>query len=202
MESIQGKQSLHIEPAVLTSRLAGYQNILVDIGTGDGRFIKSFAETHPDYFAVGIDTCRENLHVNSHLRLPNALYLICAGRALPTELYGRTTLITINFPWGSLLGGLLEHERSLLLSLSAIAQPGAVLEVRINADALQEFGWSLDNGSTQIQDALMQFDYKIHSSVLLGPHELRACKTTWAKRLAFGHNPRALCISAEKITTK
>src|SRR6266508_632898 len=186
MESIQGKQSLHIEPAFLTNWLAGYDNGLVDIGTGDGLFVKTFAEAHPEYFAIGIDTCRENLYANSRCKSPNALYFICNARSLPSELYGRANIITINLPWGSLLGDLLAKDPSLLSSLAAIAEPGATLEVRVNADALQECGFSLDEGSNHIQTALTQYGYEVHSSGLLGPLELRACQTTWAKRLAFG----------------
>ena len=199
MESIQGKQSLHIEPAVLVNWLAGYQEVLVDIGTGDGRFVKTFAEAHPEYFVIGIDTCRENLRVNSRSKLPNALYLISPARSLPSELYGKARIITVNFPWGSLLGDLLDQDPSLLFGLTAIAQPGAVLEVRVNADALQECGLSLDEGSKQIQTALMLCGYEIHSSSLLGSRELRACQTTWAKRLAFGRDPRAIWIVAERV---
>jgi len=199
MESIQGKQSLHIEPADLLNWLAGYDNGLVDIGTGDGRFVKTFAEAHPEYFALGIDTCRENLYVNSRCKLPNALYLICTARSLPSELYGRAKTITINFPWGSLLGDLLDKDPSFLFGLAAIAKPGAVLEVRVNADALQEYGLSLDEGVKKIQTALLLYGYKVLSFALLGPHELRACQTTWAKRLAFGRDPCAFYIVAERM---
>jgi hypothetical protein len=199
MESIQGKQSLYIEPAILVNRLADYDNLLVDIGTGDGRFVKAFAEAHPEYFAIGIDTCRENLHVNSRGKLQNVLYLICPARSLPSELYGKARIITVNFPWGSLLSDLLDKDPALLFGLAAIAKSGALLELRVNADALRECGLSLDEGSKQIQSALTLSGYEIRSSVLLGPRELRLCETTWAKRLAFGRDPHALYIVAERI---
>jgi 16S rRNA (adenine(1408)-N(1))-methyltransferase len=199
MESIQGKQSLYLEPALFVDRLAVYENVLVDIGTGDGRFVKTFAEAHPDFLAIGIDTCRENLSVNSRGKLPNALYLICPARSLPAELYGRASIITINFPWGSLLSGLLDEDPALLSGLAAIAKPDAVLELRVNADALLERGLSIDQGHKRIQRALAISGFKIRLSNLLGPRELRLCQTTWAKRLAFGRDPRALNIAAERI---
>jgi len=198
MECIQGKQSLHIEPAFLANRLADYDNILVDIGTGDGRFVKTFAKAHPEYFAIGIDTCRENLNANSRGRLPNALYLICPAGALPGELYGRASLITINFPWGSLLSSLVDQDTALLFGLSAIAHAGATLEVRVNGGALQERGLSLEEGCKQIQSALTLAGYETHSADLLGSREMRATETTWAKRLAFGRDPCALYIVAER----
>jgi hypothetical protein len=30
----------------------------------------------------------------------------------------------------------------------------------------------------------------------MGPEQLRACPTTWAKRLAFGRDPRAIAVDA------
>jgi 16S rRNA (adenine(1408)-N(1))-methyltransferase len=198
MESIQGKQSLYLEPALFVNWLTVYEKVLVDIGTGDGRFVKTFAEAHPEYLAIGIDTCRENLYVNSRGKLPNALYLIYPARSLPAELYGRASIITINFPWGSLLSGLLDEDPALLFGLAAIAKPGAILELRVNADALQERGLLIDQDHQRIQSALTISGYKIHLSNLLGARELRLCQTTWAKRLAFGRDPRALYIVAER----
>jgi hypothetical protein len=105
----------------------------------------------------------------------------------------------INFPWGSLLGDLLGKDPALLFGLAAIAKMGTVLEIRVNADALQEYGLSLDEGSKQIQSALMLAGYEIRASVMLGPRELRLCQTSWAKRLAFGRDPHAFYIVAERI---
>ena len=197
MESIQGKQSLQIGPEEFVGRIANYPKLLVDIGTGDGRYVRNFAETHPDYFAIGIDTCRENLTVNSGYEKPNTMYLICPASKLSSELYGRANLITINFPWGSLLHELLREDPSLLSGLSAITREGARLEIRINAEALQEAGWSIEGGNEQIRAALTHCGYRICSSVFLGPHELRALESTWAKRLAFGRDPRTEYIVAE-----
>jgi len=198
MESIQGKQSRHFEPALLADRLAGYDSLLVDIGTGDGRFVKDFAETHPESFAIGIDTCRENLYAVSRRRRPNALFLICPAGALPGELFGRASMITINFPWGSLLRGLLEPDPALFSGLAAVARLGTRLELRVNSGGLQESGLTLEAACGQIASALTHSGYEVCSSSLLGSRELRACGTTWAKRLAFGRDPHALQICARR----
>ena len=107
MEGICGKRGLVIDRAALLSRLGEFREVAIDLGTGDGRYVRQIAHTTPGQFAIGIDTCRENLRELSRCAPDNALYLIADALALPDELAGLATRITINFPWGSLLRGLL-----------------------------------------------------------------------------------------------
>ena len=110
MECLQGKHALFIDAAELQTRLMGSEEILVDLGTGDGRFVEHVAHAHPDCFVIGLDACRENLRTASRRAPCNALYLIANALALPADLQNLATEVTINFPWGSLLEGLLTGE--------------------------------------------------------------------------------------------
>jgi 16S rRNA (adenine(1408)-N(1))-methyltransferase len=192
MESIQGQRTLHIDAPALLERLTRYQEVLLDIGAGDGRFVRQMATECPARFAIGVDACRENLRANSRVAPANALYLIADARALPCALDQRATHITINFPWGSLLSGLLAGEALLLERLAAVAQPGALLELRLNAGALAEAGWALADAGEQVRRALRMAGFHVRQTAAIGPRELRACPTTWAKRLAYGRDPRGL----------
>ncbi len=145
MEGIQGKRAVAIDAAALAARMAGYRAILIDIGTGDGRWVRHVARTHPDWFAIGVDACREGLRAASRAAPPNALYVIANALALPRELGGLATAITVNFPWGSLLAGLLEGEFALLDGLRGVARPNATLEVRLNGGALAAAGCSVES---------------------------------------------------------
>ena len=194
MESIQGKRAVQIDAPALLERVAGYQDVLLDIGTGDGRFVRQMAAEYTARFVIGVDACRENLRANSRTAPRNALYLIADARALPCALDRRATHVTINFPWGSLLSGLLACEALLLERLAAVARPGALLELRLNAGALAETGWELADGGAQVRQALHMAGFQVRPAMALGPHELRACPTTWAKRLAYGRDPRGLYI--------
>src|SRR5262249_11640830 len=110
----------------------------------------------------------------------------------------KATHLTINFPWGSLLEGLLGNESALLAGLVNIAHRRAQLEVRLNAGALAEAGWSLTQGIVRAQDALAANGFDMSSPMVLGAQELRSYPTTWAKRLAFGRDPRAVCLRGVK----
>ena len=140
MEIIQGKSALLIDACALADRLAGYRHTLIDIGTGDGRFVRHTAETQPGMFAIGVDACRENLRNTSRRAPRNALFAIANAQTLPRELYGLATHMTINFPWGSLLNGLLMGNTALLGGLSTIAPPGARIESPIELRCISRSG--------------------------------------------------------------
>lgn len=198
MESIRGKQALFIDAAALAERLDGYQQILIDIGTGDGRFVRHAAETRADTFALGIDACRENLRRTSRLAPGNALFVIANARVLPCELHGLATHMTINFPWGSLLEGLLDGDTGLLAGLAALARPGTRIDLRLNGGALSEAGWSLAAGAAQVQQVLLEAEFEIQKATVMNADDLRQLPTTWARRLAFGRDPRAIALSGTR----
>lgn len=197
MESLRGKHAFEIDAHGLAARVAGYAEVLIDLGTGDGRFVQHVAATQPATFAIGIDACRENLRVRTLRTPPNALYLIANVLALPAELNGVATRLTVNFPWGSLLDALLGKEPACVARLAALARPEAQIEVRLNAGALAEAGWPLEEGARQVRRTLQATGFEIQPLVALGPRELRACPTTWAHRLAFGRDPRAVELRGE-----
>lgn len=192
MEIIRGKQALFIDSSALADMLAGYECIHIDLGTGDGRFVRHIAGENPRLFVIGLDAARENLAGTSRRAPSNALFTIANALALPHELNGLAAQVTINFPWGSLLERLLAADPALLSGLARIAQPDAGLEIRLNAGALAEAGWSLEAGAEQARTVLAAYGFDLCRPVFMNARDLKACPTTWAKRLAFGRDPRAM----------
>ncbi|HEV2236415.1 MAG TPA: class I SAM-dependent methyltransferase [Ktedonobacterales bacterium] len=198
MEYLVGKRARSLDQPALVERLGGHTRVLVDVGTGDGRFVRAAALADPAIFAIGLDACREQLRQTARTAPPNALYVIANALALPRELDARATHLTINFPWGSLLAGLLAGDPALVARLAAIARPGTALDVRLNAGALAEAGATLEDGAAAVRAALVAAGFALRRPVALGPAELRACPTTWAHRLAFGRDPRALWLHGRR----
>jgi 16S rRNA (adenine(1408)-N(1))-methyltransferase len=195
METIRGKVSLDLDLTELQIRLANYERIVLDLGTGDGKFAFCHADNFPNHFVIGVDSCRENLHEHSRAKLPNLLYIIASAQSLPQELRGLVSHITINFPWGSLLESLLNGDDRLLRSLESVAGSSAALDVRLNGGALAEQGWSLEYGAERIFENLTSAGWNLHKPEMLDSHVLRSFPSTWAKRLAFGRDPRAIYLS-------
>lgn len=196
MEYIHGKLAFTMDATDFAARLHDYQKIVMDIGTGNGRYVEHVAQRYPARLVVGIDACRENLYQVSRKSQPNALYLIANAEALPSELSGLASHITVNFPWGSLLTGLLESGSNVIESLRMIAQAGAILEIRLNSSALLKDGRSLEQGGAMVQQALEMSGFDVKPPVTLDADALRTYPTTWAKRLAYGRDPHALSLRA------
>ncbi|MBK7316518.1 class I SAM-dependent methyltransferase [Candidatus Villigracilis affinis] len=195
METIRGKVSHNLDLTDFYARLANYDRITLDLGTGDGKFAFCHADNFPNHFVIGVDSCRENLHEHSRAKLPNLLYIIASAQSLPQELRGLVSHITINFPWGSLLESLLNGDDRLLRGLESVAGSSAALDVRLNGGALAEQGWSLEYGAERIFENLTSAGWNLHKPEMLDSHVLRSFPSTWAKRLAFGRDPRAIYLS-------
>lgn len=197
MECLNGKHTSRIDTVGLTARLAGYREVTIDIGTGDGRYVEHLAKMHRSHFVIGLDACREQLRAISRRAPHNALFVIANAFDLPDELKGRATALTINFPWGSLLLGLLNGDRDLLDGLCRLARPGARLELRLNTGALSAGGIQVNEGGMVVRQVLRSRGFIVGPLLPMDSTALMTCHTTWAKRLAFGREPHAMCIRAQ-----
>ena len=199
METIRGRTSQHLDLNGLNRQLASYTQTLIDLGTGDGRFVRCLAEKYAENFFIGIDACRENLRANSQRKLPNALFVIASAQSLPQELNGLASHININFPWGSLIDSLLNNDPCLINGLLSITRSYAGMDIYLNAEALVTAGWTLESGADQIETVLNGVGWKTKSRLWMDACHLRSIPSTWAKRLAFGRDPRSiqLCLRRE-----
>ena len=197
METIQGRKSLELDFNGLKERLAGYNRITLDLGTGDGHYVRTLAEEHPDWFVIGVDSCRENLREHSQAKLQNMLFVIASAQELPKELNGLISQITINFPWGSLLESLLTDDSRLMNGLESISRSTTSVDLRLNGGALAEAETTLETGADKIYNNLLQAGWQINAPTLMNASALRTFPTTWAKRLAFGRDPRAMAMTGQ-----
>ena len=195
METILGRRSLDLDLTGLKNQLTNYNRITLDLGTGDGKFAFHYAQTFPSHFVIGVDSCRENLRENSRMKLPNALFIIASAQDLPNELNGLVSHITINFPWGSLLESLLTGDCMLTHRLELISRSTASIDIRLNGGALAEQGCTLEAGAAQIYNNLIHAGWRVKTPVMINAQTLREFPSTWAKRLAFGRDPRAMQLS-------
>lgn len=198
METIRGRKSLEIDWNEWKDRLAYYDRIILDLGTGDGRYARTLADRHPRWFVIGVDSCRENLREHSQAKLSNLLFVIASAQELPQELIGLVSHLTINFPWGSLLESLLSGDPKLLRGLKSVSRARAALDLRLNGGALAEAGKTLEAGTDRIYYNLLQAGWQLEPPVMMDASALKRFPSTWAKRLAFGRDPRAMMLSGQK----
>ena len=116
--------------------------IVLDIGTGDGRFVSSVAKANPEKFYIGIDANAKPLEKPSMKAtrrpakggLPNAMFVQAAAEDLPEEFAGIASEIHVNFPWGSLLRAVATGDPAILDSLGRILIPNGSLTITIGID--------------------------------------------------------------------
>ena len=129
MECVYGNVGYQLGGDALAARAAAYRGVWIDIGTGDGRFVRQMAAAAPEWLVIGLDACREQLRGGRRGGPPNQLLVAANALAMPAELGGMARRLSVNFPWGSLLAGLVEGDRRLLGGLAALARPEALLEL-------------------------------------------------------------------------
>ena len=195
METILGRRSRDLDLTELNVRLANYNRVVLDLGTGDGRYVHHLADNFPRHFIIGVDSCRENLCEHSRAKLPNALFVIASAQNMPCELNGLVSHITINFPWGSLLESLLHGDVNLMCGLAAIARPNTTTDIRLNGGALAEAGTTLERGTVDIYTNMLKAGWQLKDPVLMNNCALQKYPTTWARRIAHGRDPRAMQMS-------
>jgi 16S rRNA (adenine(1408)-N(1))-methyltransferase len=181
------------------------EGIVIDIGTGDGRFVSALAKRNPNKFYIGVDANRKALEKPSMKAtrkpakggLPNALFVEAAIESLPEEFSGVADEIHIHFPWGSLLRAVAVGDSAALGSLRRIAAPGCVLEIVIGIDPER------DRSEMKRLDVPALDDEYIRSELVpryisagfslveigqLRPEEWSRFETSWARKLSSGRS--------------
>ncbi len=194
METIRGRKSYKLDVNKFREQLANYDRIVLDLGTGDGRYVHTLADRHSNWFIIGIDSCRENLREHSQAKSQNMLFIIASAQNLPREFNGLVSHITINFPWGSLLESLLDADPMLMCGLESISNSATSVDLRLNGGALVEAGTNLEVGAEKIYSNLLQAGWHVKAPVAMNVNALQNFPSTWAKRLAFGRYPHAMTI--------
>lgn len=173
--------------------------VIVDIGTGDGKFALELAKQHLDRYIIGIDPNHQGLVQSSRSseagnhkdKLPNLLYVLASIEDLPPELDGLANQVFINFPWAGLMQGLLKSDPTTWQSLGRICQPGAMIEIVFSHDADRDRKLGLAQiDSVYVSDtlrlALAPLGFDVAKFDELSAEDLKNYPSSWAKRLAHG----------------
>lgn len=177
--------------------------IVIDIGTGDGRFVSAAARENPNKFFIGVDANVKPLEKPSTKAtrkpakggLPNAMFVQAAIEDLPEEFNGVADEIHVHFPWGSLLKAVAVGESAVLASLRRIAAPDCLLEIIIGIDP--------DRDRTELErleipeltpvilhsfliPRYIAAGFELVEARQLSRDEWSAIETSWAKKLQTG----------------
>lgn len=175
--------------------------IVIDLGTGDGRFVYQSARENPRKFFIGIDASpqplrkiSEKIHRNpARGGAPNVIFLQAAVEDLPAELNAVADEVHVHFPWGSLLRAVAVGDELVLRNLRRICSEGAWLEVIIGLDPDKDQTEIARLGLPEISDQYLVRDlipkyqaagFDILEHGVLPAAQWREIKSSWARRLS------------------
>lgn len=176
------------------------EGVIIDIGTGDGRFVYQSARQNPNKFYIGIDPNArplEKISEKIHRKpakggAPNVLFIQSAVEELPSELDGVADELHVHFPWGSLLRAIATGETAVLQNLRRICSHGALFEVVIGLDPtrdqseIERLGLTpltLEFIDNQLIPTYAAAGFETIERGILSASEWPELNTSWAKRL-------------------
>ncbi|WP_084510704.1 class I SAM-dependent methyltransferase [Nocardia lijiangensis] len=110
--------------------------VQIDLGTGDGRAVLAAATADPERLVIGVDAHAAGMSEASRKaargKLPNALFVVAAAERLPPELDGVADAVTVYFPWGSLLRGVVTADPVIVAGLARLLKPRASLSILVS----------------------------------------------------------------------
>ena len=185
----------------------------MDLGTGDGKFVLRCARAYPGRLHLGVDALEEQMSEAMRRAAakparggaPNARFVVADATAPLPELAGRASLVTVNYPWGSLLRAVAAPEPAALGAIASLLAPGGRLVALLNASAAEDSAYAerldlppLDGEHVRTTlvpgweaAGLAEVEARVLAADEEPPH-----RTSWGQRLVRGSGRETLLVSA------
>lgn len=167
---------------------------MIDVGTGDGRAVLAAAARDPRTLAIGLDASASAMAESSRRAarparkggLPNAAFILASAEALPAGLSRLADLVTVRFPWGSLLRGCVGADEAAAAGVASLVAVDGALELLLAPDARD----GLDGVPTDpaaiapaVAAAFVTHGFDLAVARSATPAEVGASGSTWGRRL-------------------
>lgn len=145
------------------------------------------AAVRPETLVIGVDASAEAMAASSRRAarrgaLPNALFAVASAERPP--LGAVADEITVNFPWASLLRGVLGRDDAVLAGIARLAAPGASIRALVSVvprDGVPEVPPADELGAAYARHGLRLVEARPATA-----GEVAASGSSWAKRLRAG----------------
>src|SRR5215211_1204309 len=173
---------------------------MIDVGTGDGRAVLDAAAREPGSLVLGLDASAAAMIEASRRAAapagkggrPNVRFVVASAEAAPRALAGSADLVTVRFPWGSLLRGCLGLDAGVATGVAGLVADGGALELLL-APASRDHLEGVPTGAQEVVAAAAcafePFGFQLAVGRVATPAEIAAPGSTWAKRLAARRAP-------------
>lgn len=175
--------------------LAG-RHVVIDVGTGDGRWLFRLARARPEWVCIGIDANLDPArHVARRARrpparggAPNLIFVRERAEALPGSLRGMAAEVYVQYPWGGLLRAVTGGDPATLARIAGLLRPGGRLRVLVNVSVLH--GEAVDLVPSYAAAGLRI----VRRETAAVRH-----RSSWAGRLGQGRALLTLCVEADLV---
>jgi 16S rRNA (adenine(1408)-N(1))-methyltransferase len=198
MRRVVGKATHALAASEFQDLRGGYAELVVDVGTGDGKHVLALARARPEALVVGLDAGPDAMRRTAARAAakparggtPNALFVWAAVEQWPDELDGVTEVHSL-MPWGSLLRALVRPEIDVLSTVASHCRPGTPFLVTLNLHAwrppVPEVGETPEptpqSAMADLAPAYAEAGWALRSADYLDATQIAALGTSWTKRL-------------------
>lgn len=190
---------MEINEKELDGLIKCYNKTIIDLGTGDGRFVFKGALENEDYFYIGVDPSEKQLRKYSkksvRKKLPNVIFCLGSIEILPRELINKADNLVVNLPWGSLLQNIVLPSQETCRKLHKLLKTGGELEIVFGyhqefepaeVERLELPSLSKEYIKASIIPVFEKHGFKLMELKRINKKQLKKLETTWSKKLAFG----------------
>jgi 16S rRNA (adenine(1408)-N(1))-methyltransferase len=208
---VAGNKTYDINEKELNKLIKCYDGTVIDLGTGDGRFVYQSALKKPNLFYIGIDPSQKQLEIYSkkvvRKKLPNVIFCLGSLEHLPLELKNKADRLVVNLPWGTLLQNIVLPSREPIQNLVGMMKRGGILDITLGYHQELEPSETArlnlpDLSEEYIKNVLVPKleEYNLTQKKIqkMGRKKLRNMMTTWSKKLSFGKMRQTYRLSMTK----
>lgn len=202
MYIIKGSKKEELSKEKLIELIDKHNGTIVDLGTGDGRFVFKQAVENPNHLYIGIDPSEKQLEIYSKeankKRLTNLLLILGSIELLPEELKGIADYMHINLPWGSLLENIVNPTKESVTTIANVLKTNGTLEIILGYHDEAEPGETKRLSLPKLEEELIKEviypafggfgKLELVTYKVLSKEELKELDTSWAKKLSFGND--------------
>lgn len=214
LKILEGKKIIETED--LSAIGKRFDKVVVDVGTGNGKYVYDLALANPETLYIGIEPAADNLLEYAKKAMKNIarkgagnlIYLISSVEALEGSLEAVADEVYVNFPWGSLLEGVVKGEEEILSKLAMLAKGDAALHLTFSYSSIHEPAEIIRRGLPELNEdyigGVLKRRYEdcgldIESFRLMEGGELKGYGTFWAKRLFLGKSRDVYALECRRI---
>jgi 16S rRNA (adenine(1408)-N(1))-methyltransferase len=209
---ITGDKKQEIDKQSFENLCKKFEKAILDIGTGDGRFVLKNALKDKKNLYVGMDPAEKQLKISSkkvnRKRLSNSLFILGSIENTPPELFSLIDKIFINLPWGTLLEKIVKSENSSVKNLYDLLKDEGEIEVIFGylpeLEPSETKRLDLPKISSEVDVQQIFSSFKKHFTIVemlrINKKDLGKLETTWAKKLKFGNDRDIYRIILKKIS--